>query len=270
MKQMAILNDTTKCLGCEECVVACKKTNGTGIDKPWRWQKNIDDLSASRWTTVQKDAGNHYIRKHCRHCLDPACVSACLVGALTKTPEGAVVYDKSKCMGCRYCMMSCPYGIPRYSWSSPAPYLQKCILCYENIKNGKLSEPACTAACPVKATIYGERETLIAEAHNRINNNPDLYVNRVYGEYEVGGTSVLYISSINLDFLGLKKDLGKSPLPNTTWGALKIVPGLFSGVGIVMGGLWWIIERRIRLQNMNAENIDTDVTSESVEKNNEE
>jgi formate dehydrogenase iron-sulfur subunit len=270
MKKMAILNDTTMCLGCEECVAACKKTNATGIDKPWRWQRNIDDLSASRWTTIQKKPGNRYIRLQCRHCLDPACVSACLVGALTKTPEGAVVYDKSKCMGCRYCIMSCPYGIPRYSWASPVPYIQKCIMCYENINNGTLSEPACTAACPAKATVYGERDALISEAHHRIEKNPGRYVNRVFGEYEIGGTSVLYISDINLDFLGLKKDLGKKPLPETTWGALKIVPGLFSGVGIVMGGLWWIIERRMRLQNMNNANTDTAEPSEAVEKNNEE
>lgn len=270
MKKMAILTDTTLCIGCEECVAACKKTNATGLDKPWRWQKNIDDLSASRWTTIQKKPGNQYIRQQCRHCLDPACVSACLVGALTKTPEGAVVYDKSKCMGCRYCMMSCPYGIPRYSWSKPVPYIQKCTMCYDNIKSGKLSEPACTAACPVKATIYGEREELIAEAHLRIKKNPDRYVNRVFGESEVGGTSVLYISSVNLDFLGLKKDLGEKPLPDTTWGALKIVPGLFSGVGIVMGGLWWIIERRIRLQNMNEANSESGENSEPVEKDDEE
>jgi formate dehydrogenase iron-sulfur subunit len=136
--------------------------------------------------------------------------------------------------------------------------------------SGKLSEPACTAACPVKATIYGEREDLIAEAQLRIRKNPDRYVNKVFGEFEVGGTSVLYLSAVNLDFLGLKKDLGKMPLPETTWGALKIVPGLFSGVGIIMGGLWWIIERRIRLQNMNKENIDAGDTTEAVEIANEE
>ena len=270
MKNMAILTDTTKCIGCEECVVACKKINGTGIDKPWRWVKNIDDLSASRWTTVLQRPGDHYVRQHCRHCLEPACVSACLVGALQKTPEGAVVYDESKCMGCRYCMMSCPYGIPRYSWSSPEPYIQKCILCYDNIKSGKLSEPACTAACPNEATIYGDREELLKEAHRRIKNNPKKYVDRVFGEHEVGGTSVLYISDIDLGFLGINKNLGSKPLPETTWGALKTVPGLFSGVGVVMGGIWWIIERRMRLQKEAQTNIEEGEGSVSVEKNDEE
>jgi formate dehydrogenase iron-sulfur subunit len=261
MKQMAILTDTTKCQGCEECVAACKKINKTGMDQPWRWQRNIDDLSASRWTTLVKKPENHFIRQHCRHCLEPACVSACLVGALTKTPEGAVVYDKSKCMGCRYCMMACPYGLPRYSWSSAVPYIQKCILCYDHIKSGKISEPACVSACPAQATIFGERRELLAEAHRRIKQNPDRYVNRVYGEFEIGGTSVLYISDIDLDFLALKENLGADPLPETTWGALKIVPGLFSGVGLVMGGIWWIIERRMKMQKLNASN-DTEPENE--------
>lgn len=248
MKQMAILTDTTKCIGCEECVVACKKTNHTGEDHLWKWQSSIDDLSASRWTTIIRKPNNHFVRQQCRHCLDPACASACPVGALQKTPEGAVIYDKEKCMGCRYCMMSCPFGIPHYSWSSSVPYIQKCVLCYSAIKEGQLTQPACTAACPVQATIFGERDELLAEAHARIKAKPDLYINKVYGEFEVGGTSVLYISDIDLGFLNLKKTMGNRRLPETTWQALKVVPSLFLGVGTVMGGVYWIIERRMRLQ----------------------
>lgn len=269
MKQMAILTDITKCIGCEECVAACKMINSTGEDKPWKWQENINDLSASRWTTILQKEEQHYIRQQCRHCLDPACVSACLVGALEKQPEGSVTYDKSKCMGCRYCMMSCPYGIPRYSWSDTVPYLQKCNMCYDNIKSGKLSEPACTGACPQNATIYGYRDELLAEAHRRIKNNPESYINKVYGEHEVGGTSVLYLSDIDLSFLAMKKNLGNQPLPETTWGALKIVPGLFSGAGIAMGGLWWIIERRMRLQKETADGADFKKGEEIVENDND-
>jgi formate dehydrogenase iron-sulfur subunit len=269
MKQMSILTDTTRCIGCEECVVACKKTNNTGEDKPWRWQKNIDDLSASRWTTIIRKPENTYIRQHCRHCVESACASACLVGALQQTPEGAVIYDASKCMGCRYCMMACPYGLPRYSWSSAVPYIQKCILCYDNIKSGKLSQPACTAACPTQATIYGERRELLAEAHNRIKKHPERYFNKVFGEDEVGGSMVLYLSSIDLSFMGLKKDLGTNPLPEKTWGALKIVPGLFSGVGILMGGMWWIIERRMRLQQPEPSDDNREGPRESTEQENE-
>ncbi|GAB4351740.1 MAG: 4Fe-4S dicluster domain-containing protein [Candidatus Abyssubacteria bacterium] len=248
MKQMSILTDVTKCVGCEECVAACKKTNETGEDKPWRWQRKIDDLSASRWTTIVTRPRKHYVRKQCRHCLEPACASVCPVGAMHKTPEGPVVYNSKICMGCRYCMMACPYGIPRYDWAQSVPYVRKCIMCYDKIKSGELDQPACTAACPEKATIYGDREELLAEAHRRIQEKPDLYINKVYGEYDVGGTSVLYVSDIRLDFLGLKPELDKEPLPHKTWVFLNKVPGVFIGVGAMMYGVYWIIDRRMKLQ----------------------
>lgn len=248
MKQMSILTDVTRCVGCQECVKACKKTNATGEDRPWRWQSNIDDLSATRWTTIETRPGKHYVRKQCRHCLDPACASVCPVGAMHKTPEGPVVYNSKICMGCRYCMMACPYGIPRYSWSEPVPYVRKCIMCYDKIKSGELDQPACTEACPEKATIYGDRDDLLQLAHERIEKNGGLYVPKVYGEYEVGGTSVLYLSNIDLGFLGWKEDLGEEPLPVRTAAALNKVPGVFIGVGALMFGVYWLIERRMRLQ----------------------
>jgi len=248
MNAMAILTDVTKCIGCEACVTACKETNHTGEDRPWRWQKHIDDLSASRWTAILRRPNRHYVRQQCRHCLQPACVSVCPVGALQKTPEGAVIYDSNICMGCRYCMMSCPYGIPRYLWSEPIPYVRKCILCYHNLKNGKLQEPACTKACPTQATVFGERQELLDRAHQLIRDNPGKYQPQVYGENEVGGTSVLYLSDIPLDFLGWQKDLGADPLPLKTWNTLHKVPGIFVGVGLGMYGLYWIMERRQRLQ----------------------
>jgi len=247
MSTMGILTDVTRCIGCEECVAACKKTNGTGEDRPWRWQRKVNDLSASRWTTIKRFSGGHFVRQQCRHCLEPACASACPVGALHKTENGAVVYDSDVCMGCRYCMMACPFGIPRYLWSEPVPYVRKCILCYEKIKNGELDQPACTSECPAEATIYGPRDELLAEARKRIRENPGLYINKVWGEDEVGGTSVLYISDIPLDFLGWKSDLGKDPLPEKTWAALKQVPYIFGGVGVGMAGLYWIIGRRQKL-----------------------
>jgi formate dehydrogenase iron-sulfur subunit len=248
MRQMSILTDVTKCIGCEECVKACKKTNETGEDKPWRWQKKIDDLSATRWTTIIQRPNRHYVRKQCRHCVSPACASVCPVGAMQKTPEGPVVYNSKICMGCRYCMMACPYGVPRYTWAEAVPYVRKCIMCYHKIKSGELEQPACTNACPEKATIYGDREELIQLAHQRIEEKPGLYIPKVFGEHEVGGTSVLYLSDINLDFLGWKKDLGDEPLPMKTWVVLNKVPGIFVGVGAAMFGIYWIIDRRMRFQ----------------------
>ncbi len=248
MRQNSILTDVTLCIGCEECVKACRETNNTGEDKPWRWQREIDDLSASRWTTIVSRPGRNYVRKQCRHCLEPACVSVCPVGAMHKTPEGPVVYNSTICMGCRYCMMACPYGIPRYTWADAIPYVRKCVMCYDKIKSGELEQPACTKACPKEATIYGDRDDLLEVAHKRIDEKPDLYVPKVYGEHEVGGTSVLYVSNINLDFLGLKEDMGDDPLPHRTWVFLNKVPGVFVGVGAMMYGVYWIIDRRMRLQ----------------------
>jgi len=248
MKQMSILTDTTRCIGCEACVEACRKTNRTGEERPWRWQKQIDDLSAARWTTIVTRPGKRFVRRQCRHCLEPACVSVCPVGAMHKTPEGPVVYDPAICMGCRYCMVACPYGIPRYTWSEPVAYVRKCILCYDKIRSGELAQPACTAACPTRATIYGERQDLIATAKEQIAGNPGRYVDRVFGEHEVGGTSVLYISDMDLGFLGWKRDLGDRPLPESTWAILRSVPYTFVGVGAAMAGVYWIIERRMKRQ----------------------
>ncbi len=245
MSTWAILTDTTLCIGCEKCVAACKKVNGLGEDDPRHWQQRIDDLSATRFTAIVRRPGDHFVRQQCRHCLEPACASACLVGALHKTPEGPVIYDSSKCMGCRYCMMACPYGIPRYQWDQPVPYIRKCTMCYERVKAGGL--PACVEACPQKATIFGPRDELLAEAHRRIRTKPGKYVGKVFGETEIGGTSVIYLSDIRLDFLAFKKDLGSEPLPLRTWAALSKVPPLIVGVGSVMTGVWWIIGRRMKL-----------------------
>lgn len=238
----AILTDTTKCIGCRECVAACKTANDLELDVPRDWQKN-DGLSARNWTSILQLGEKQYVRKQCRHCLEPACVSVCPVGALQRAENGAVVYDRKKCLGCRYCMMACPYGIPRYDWDEPVPYVRKCTLCYEKIGRGE--QPACTDACPEEATIFGERDRLIAEAHRRIESEPDKYIPKVWGEHEFGGTSVLYLSDIDLSFLAYGSST--TPLPATTDLAMKAVPFAFVGMGGAMYGINWIIKRRMRL-----------------------
>ena len=248
MSTRAILTDTTLCTGCGKCVEACKEENGLGKDVPRGWKRRIDDLSSTRYTTILRRPEEHFVRQQCRHCVDPACVSACLVGALQKTPEGAIIYDSDKCMGCRYCMVACPYGVPRYQWEEPVPYICKCDMCYERLTQGQ--EPACVEACPEKATIFGPRDGpdgLIEEAHRRIDNDPDRYIDRVFGETEIGGTSVMYISDISLDFLAFQEELGERPLPELTWAALSKVPSLVVGVGGIMAGVWWMIGRRMKL-----------------------
>ena len=241
----AILTDVTKCIGCGDCVVACKKTNHLAPDVPRRWDVG-DGLTARNWTSIVDGPANSHVRKQCRHCLDPACVSACPVAAMQKTALGPVIYDPAKCMGCRYCMMACPYEIPRYDWEATIPYVRKCILCYDRVKQGQ--QPACTEACPAKATVFGDRDALLAEAHRRIELHPDLYINKVWGETDAGGSSVLYISGVDLSFLTGNAPVSGKPLPTLTSVAMESVPFVFCGVLGVMGGVSWIIERRIKRQ----------------------
>jgi formate dehydrogenase iron-sulfur subunit len=240
----AILTDTTKCIGCLKCVSACKVTHNLKSDVPRIWQKN-DGLSSDNWTSIISKPESHYVRKQCRHCIEPACTAVCPVGALHKTEIGAVVYDSNKCLGCRYCMMACPFGIPRYDWDKTVPYIEKCILCYDMIVKG--GQPACTEACPTGATIFGNRNDLLKLAHQRIKENPGKYINKVWGEHEIGGTSVLYVSDIDLGFLSYQTNLPTSPMPEETSAAMKSVPFAFVGMGGIMLGLNWIIRRRMEL-----------------------
>ena len=244
---MAILTDVTKCIGCEECVTACRKANHLPREKPWRWVEKIDDLSSARWTTVERihsPAGDRFLRKQCLHCLDPSCVSVCIVGALKKTPEGPVIYDRDICIGCRYCMIACPWEIPRYSWEDSVPYIQKCHMCYERV----LTEgrpPACVEACPVDATIFGDRDELLAEAKRRLASNPTGYVQKIWGAKEVGGTSVLYISDVDIKLTGLDAPItSPEPVPHRTTKILHQMPMVFTGMAFLMVGLHWVIKRR--------------------------
>jgi formate dehydrogenase iron-sulfur subunit len=246
-ERMAILTDVTKCIGCEKCVVACQEEYDLPEEKPWRWVDEITDLSSARWTTilpVRTEKGRRFVRRQCRHCLEPACVEACIVGALRKTPEGAVVYDKDVCIGCRYCMVACPWEIPKYSWEDTVPYIQKCTLCHDRVtETGK--PPACVDACPEEATIFGDREELLAEARKRLAAEPDRYIQKIWGEKEVGGTSVLYISDVDLKLDELVKPItDEVPVPVRTFRVLHRMPLVFVGVGVAMGAVYWIIRRR--------------------------
>jgi formate dehydrogenase iron-sulfur subunit len=254
-KVRAILTDTTMCTGCETCVGACKKTYGLARDRMWRWKNDVDSLSASRFCTIIRKPHYKYVRQQCRHCSAPACASACIVGALKKEENGPVTYDSFKCMGCRYCMMACPFGIPRYEWESIAPKVRKCILCAPRLAEGR--PPACTEACPYGATIFGTRAEMLEVARKRIRDNPGRYYPAdhpvIYGEHDVGGTSVLYLSDINLDFLGWGPKLGDTPLPALTWAALSKVPPVVLGMAGLMTGIYWVIGRRMQLEAEAAE-----------------
>ncbi len=242
MGKKGILVDITKCIGCGACEKACKMRN----DLPLELEKN---LSATAYTVVEERLPSTYVRRMCMHCEEPTCVSVCPVGALTKTSIGPVIYDKDKCIGCRYCMFSCPFHVPRYQWDKVVPYIQKCYMCYDRVEEG--SEPACTAACPTGASIFGDRDDLIKEAKKRIAEKPDKYVNHIFGLEEVGGTSVLYLSNVPFEKLGYPFDvkLPDKPLPKYTWAVLDKVPTVILVGGVVLTGVWWITSRRDEVKN---------------------
>ena len=196
-----ILTDVTKCIGCERCVEACVQVNKLPADPPAHFKAG-DGLSGSRFTSIVKIPGKgpedwRMVRRQCMHCLDPACQAACLVGAFEKMPDGPVVYDPVKCIGCRYCMLACPFTIPRYEYDKQLPYVKKCKMNEDCRVEGGM--PACVSACPTGATIFGPRKLLIEEARRRIAAEPGKYVNHIYGEQEFGGTSVIYISDVPLN-----------------------------------------------------------------------
>ena len=239
-----ILVDTTKCTGCERCVQACIKDNELDaqraeIDRAL----TRDGLSADRWSSIQKVADNRFARLSCMHCLEPSCVSACLVGGLTKTPEGPVVYDSDKCIGCRYCMLACPFHIPRYEWDATIPFVRKCDMCFDRIKDGE--KPACVEACPNEALIFGERKDLIKKAHEAIEQDSK-YIQHVWGETELGGTSLLYISDEDLSALGWP-EAQAAAIPTLTDPLIHKTP--FIGLGVAAGllSINWIVRRRMKL-----------------------
>ncbi|HWR17431.1 MAG TPA: 4Fe-4S dicluster domain-containing protein [Terriglobales bacterium] len=230
----ALLIDITKCIGCQACAGACKEAHGvTGDPEP--------KLSETALTVVQ-DKNGKFVRKQCLHCEQPACGSACLVGAITKTAAGPVVYDKSKCVGCRYCMIACPHSVPRYEWSKLAPYMKKCDMCYDK-RVSKGQPTACAEACPVGATIFGDRDEMLREARRRILDDPK-YVPHIYGEREYGGASMLFLSDVEFEKLGFMIPPTEAPLPEVSKAALDEAPMVVLVGGTMLAGLYWITNRR--------------------------
>ena len=176
------------------------------------------------------------------HCVDPSCASVCPVGALRKTAAGPVTYDARICLGCRYCMVACPFDVPRYEYSAAVPSVRKCDFCADRLAEGRV--PACVEACPAEATVSGTRAELLAEARSRIAGNPGQYVDHVYGQHEAGGTSVLFLSPVPFEELGFKAGLPTEALPDITWGVLEKIPGVVSVGGAALFAVWWITHRR--------------------------
>jgi len=248
----AILVDVTKCTGCEKCVAACIKSNDLNAQKAdYDRAVSKDGLSSNRFLSLIEVQKDHYARKSCMHCVEPSCVSACLVGGLTKMKEGPVIYDPNKCIGCRYCMLSCPFEIPRYEWEKTSPYIKKCDMCFERVTDGQ--RPACVENCPSNVLMFGDREELLKIARKRISKESNKYIDHIWGEKEFGGTSILYISDVCLDELGFTKH-AKESIPKMTEPVVEATPIIAASVATGLIGLNWIVNRRNKLKKEQSNN----------------
>ncbi len=218
---LGILVDTTRCVGCRSCEAGCAEANHLPVP-------DISDTSVfetrrkttlDQWMVVNRyntEKGEVYVKTQCMHCNHPGCVSACLVKALEKRKEGPVTWA-TNCMGCRYCMIACPFDMPKFEYHSPTPRILKCTLCWERL--GKGEKPACVESCPEEALTFGKRRGLIEEARRRIyGGEAGRYFPHIYGEHEVGGTGYLYLARVPFDQIGFRTDLGTKAYPEYTKG----------------------------------------------------
>jgi formate dehydrogenase iron-sulfur subunit len=257
--RMGVLVDTTVCVGCRNCEWACKDAHDLPAGNLVSYEDRkvleskrrpddkaltvVNEYSAGKNSNLPVD-----VKVQCMHCDHPACVSACIVGAFSKHENGSVTWDTDMCIGCRYCMAACPFQVPAFEYDKALnPKIMKCDFCIERTKEGKV--PACVSICPVEALTYGSRTELVKIARDRIKRNPDGYVDHIFGEYEVGGTSWMYLA--NKDFAELDfPSLGKNPAPGVSE---SIQHGIFAyfvppvSLYALLGGIMWISKRRKEL-----------------------
>jgi formate dehydrogenase iron-sulfur subunit len=257
---MSVLVDTTRCIGCRNCEVACATENDLPIPENTSHDvyEEIRDTTTDQWTVVNKfatDNGDVFVKKQCMHCNQAACSTACLTQAMFKTQEGPVIWRARKCMGCRFCMVSCPFVIPRFEYFSANPKIQKCILCYERVAGG--GKPACVEACPVDALEFGTRRDMERNAQNRVHENSNRYVDHIYGQHEVAGTGWMYLAAVPFDQIGFRTDLGHESVPALTQNFLYSVPVVFL--------LWPAFLNGMRYTKSNEESVQVDRDHEEAE-----
>jgi len=247
--QWSVLVDTVLCIGCRKCEWACndhhKLSNRplvTYEDKTVFAQQRRPDFDTYTVVNEFKNASlgkAQAIKVQCMHCNRPACASACIVGALRKDSRGPVVYDSWKCIGCRYCMVACPFQVPAYEYGNAlTPQVRKCNFCIDRLESGQV--PACVSICPNETLTFGRRGDLLEAARSRIHRNNGRYVPHIYGETEGGGTAWLYLAGTEFAATGLPQ-LESEPVPEVTeWiqhGIFRsFVPplALYALLGIIM------------------------------------
>jgi len=246
-----VLHDISRCVGCRECEKACNSVNDLPAPEQPFTDKSV--LAEKRRTAKDtftvvnrfqpKGKKPHFAKIQCNHCQEPACASVCFVRAFKKSPEGPVLYNPDICVGCRYCMVACPFDVPAYEYDKAfTPRVRKCNLCAPRLAEGKL--PGCVESCPKEALVFGKREELLAIAKERIRKHPNRYVNHVYGEKEMGGTSWLYLSDVPFDEVGMRTDLVSTPAPALTAGALGVVPMVVGLWPVFLTGMYGMTKRR--------------------------
>ncbi len=249
-----LLHDTTLCVGCRSCEVACYEVNDlaplkakwkrsdkppqVGDDTVFEKVRGTSDLAytvVNRRVEAKGDQPAVYLKQQCMHCNEPCCASVCFVNAFEKTPEGPVLYHADVCVGCRYCVMACPYDALSYEYDSPfEPRVVRCTMCLDLIRKGQL--PGCAGACPNGAITFGEREELLQVARDRMAKHPDRYIETIFGEHDFGGTSWMVLSGVELGKLGLPENASHEPLPALTEGALSLVPVIVAAwPGLLLG-----------------------------------
>jgi formate dehydrogenase iron-sulfur subunit len=256
--QVGVLVDCTWCVGCRSCEKACNTANE---DLPRRPPQAFADqqvfekkrrMDYTAYTVVNRyqhpndPDQSTYAKVQCMHCLSPACVSACIVGALAKEPSGPVVYDSSKCIGCRYCMAACPFQVPAYEYNNAlTPQVRKCTFCFQTrLAQGEM--PACVQSCPMQVMTFGKRTELLRLAREKLRKHPDRYVPHVYGENELGGTAWMYLSDVPFERIGFPK-FGYHPVPGFTE---PIQHALFKWflpplvLYATLGGVMWLLKSR--------------------------
>jgi formate dehydrogenase iron-sulfur subunit len=244
---VGVLVDTTRCIGCRSCEVACSVANDNFVPdvNADNALEKVRDTTDKQFTVVNRfntDKGEVFVKRQCMHCWQPACAAACLVNAMVKTKEGPVTWDGDKCMGCRYCMVSCPFDIPKAEYNSTNPRIMKCTMCYERLKEGR--KPACVEACPTDTLMFGQKRELMEVARHRVYSHPDKYVHQIYGENEVGGTGWLYLSAVPFEQIGFRTDLGTKPYPEYTREFLISVPLIEFGVPAFLLTLNMLTDRK--------------------------